>query len=85
MKTFYKFSGISNILCALLLFLSWFSIGIFMWDEISSQNFSAMVQNPAWMPVNFFYLAATILLIPGIFALYIKQTEKSGTLGLIAF
>ncbi|MFX0199890.1 MAG: hypothetical protein ACFFCW_27520 [Candidatus Hodarchaeota archaeon] len=85
MSTFYKFSGFSNILCALLLFLSWFSIGIFMWNEISSQNFSAMVQNPAWIPVNVFYLVATILLIPGIFALYFKQAEKSGTLGLVAF
>lgn len=56
-----------------------------MWDEISSQNFSAMVQNPAWIPVNLFYLVATILLIPGIIALYIKQAEKSGTLGLTAF
>ena len=85
MSTFYKFSGFSNILCALLLFLSWFSIGIFMWNEISSQNFSAMVQNPAWIPVNVFYLIATILLIPGIFALYIKQAEKGGTLGLVSF
>ena len=85
MSTFYKFSGFSNILCALLLFISWLSIGIFMWDEISSQNFSAMVQNPAWMPVNIVYLVATILLIPGIFALFIIQTKKSGTLGLVAF
>ena len=85
MVTFYKFSGISNILCAVLLFLSWFSIGIFMWNEISSQNFLAMVQNPAWIPVNIFYLIATILLIPGIISLYIKQAEKSGTLGLTAF
>jgi len=85
MTTFYKFSGFSNILCAILLFLSWFSIGIFMWDEISSQNFSAMVQNPAWIPVNIIYLVATILLIPGMFALYINQAQKGGTLGLVAF
>ena len=85
MKSFFKFSGFSNILCAVLLTLSWFSIGIFMWAEISSQNFLAMVQNPAWIPVNIFYLIAAILLIPGIIALYIKQAEKSGTLGLTAF
>lgn len=85
MSTFYKFSGFSNILCALLLFLSWFSIGVFMWDEIRSQNFSAIVQNPAWMPVNIFYLIATILLIPGIFVLYNKQVVKSGAFGLVAF
>jgi len=85
MSTFNRFCGFSNILCALLLFVSWFSIGILMWNEISSQNFSAMVQNPAWIPVNVFYLIATILLIPGIFALYIKQAEKGGTLGLVSF
>jgi hypothetical protein len=85
MLTLYKFSGSLNILCAVSLTLSWFSIGIFMWDEISSQNFLAMVQNPAWMPVNVFYLIAIILLIPGIIAFYVEQAEKSGTLGLTAF
>ncbi len=85
MSTLYKFSGFSNILCAALLTLSWFSIGIFMWNDINSGNFLAMVQNPAWIPVNIFYLIATILLIPGIIALYIKQAEKGGILGLTAF
>ena len=85
MLTLNKFAGFSNMLCAVLLSLSWFSIGIFMWDEISTGNFLAMVQNPAWIPVNIFYLIATILLIPGIIALYVKQAEKSGTLGLTAF
>lgn len=85
MLTLNKFSGFLNILCAVLLTLSWFSIGIFMWNEISTGKFLAMVQNPAWIPVNIFYLIATILLIPGIIALYINQAEKSGTLGLTAF
>jgi len=85
MITLNKFSGFSNILSAILLTLSWFSIGIFMWNEISAGNFLAMVQNPAWIPVNIFYLIATIFLIPGIIALYFNQTEKSGALGLIAF
>ena len=85
MKSLFKFSGFSNILCAILLILSWFSIGIFMWNEISTQNFLTMVQNPAWMPVNVFYLLATILLFPGIIALYIQQAEKIGNLGLTAF
>lgn len=85
MKSFFKFAGFSNILCAVLLTLSWFSIGIFMWDEISTGNYSAMVQNPAWIPVNVFYLIATILLFPGIIALYIKIAEKSGIPGLTAF
>lgn len=56
-----------------------------MWDEISLQNFSAMVQNPAWIPVNIIYLIATVLLIPGIVALFIKEAERSGTLGQAAF
>lgn len=81
----FKFSGFTNILCAILLTISWFSIGIFMWNEISTQNFSAMVQNPAWIPINVIYLLATILLAPGIVALYIQQAEKIGTLGLTAF
>lgn len=85
MSTFYKFSGFSSILCAILLFLSWFSIGILMWGEISAGDFSAMVQNPAWLPVNIFYLVATILLLPGVIALYIKQSELTGVPGLIAF
>lgn len=85
MNTFFKFSGFSNIVCAILLILSWFSIGIFMWSEISTQNFLLMVQNPAWIPVNVLYLLATILLIPGIIALYVQQAEKIGTLGLTAF
>ena len=84
LSAFYKFSGFSNILSSILIFISWFSIGIFMWKEISSNDVSAMVQNPAWIPVNVFLLAATMLLIPGIVALYIKQAEKSGTMGLVA-
>ena len=85
MKAFFNFAGFSNILCAVLLTLSWFSIGIFMWNEISTGNFSAMVQNPAWFPVNVFYLFATILLIPGIIALYIKLVEEIGIPGQFAF
>ena len=49
-----------------------------------TQDFSAMVQNPAWIPVNVFYLVATILLIPGIVALYVKQAQKSEILGVVA-
>lgn len=56
-----------------------------MWGEISAGDFSAMVQNPAWLPVNIFYLVATILLLPGVIALYIKQSELTGVPGLIAF
>ncbi len=85
MKKLIEISGITNIICAILLFLSWFSIGIFMWDEISNQNFSAMVQNSAWIPVNIFYLIATVLLLPGIIGLYLQQSEKFGNWGLIAF
>ena len=82
---FTRICGITNMICAILLFLSWFSIGIFMWDEISNQNFSAMVQNSAWIPVNIFYLIATVLLLPGIIGLYLQQSEKFGNWGLIAF
>ena len=85
MKKLVEFSGITNILCAILLFLSWISIGIFMWDEIVNQNFSALVQNPAWIPINIIYLIATVLLLPSILGLYIVQSEKSGNLGFISF
>ena len=85
MKKLIKFSGITNILCAILLFLSWFSIVIFMWDEITKQNFSALVQNPAWIPVNIFYLIATILLLPSVLGLYLVQSEKSGNWGFLSF
>ena len=43
-----------------------------------------MVQNPAWIPINIFYLAATILLLPGIVGLYLQQLEKYGNWGLAA-
>ena len=85
MKKLVKFSGIINIVCAALLFLSWISIGIFMWDEIANQNFSALVQNPAWVPINIFYLIATILLLPSILGLYLVQSKQSGNLGFISF
>ena len=85
MKKLIKLAGITNIMCAVLLFLSWFSIGIFMWAEISNQDFSAMVQNSAWIPVNIFYLIATILLLPSIIGLYLQLSEKIGNWGLTAF
>ena len=85
MKKLIKLAGITNIMCAVLLFLSWFSIGIFMWAEIRNQDFSAMVQNSVWIPVNIFYLIATILLLPSIIGLYLQQSEKIGNWGLTAF
>lgn len=85
MKLFMKFAGVTNWLCAILLLLSWCSIGLFMWAEISSQDFSAMVQNPAWIPINIFYLIATLLLIPGTIGLYNHLGDKTGKLGLWGF
>ena len=85
MKRLIRFSGLANILCATILFLSWFSIGIFMWDEIANQNFSALVLNSAWIPINIFYLIATILLLPSVLGLYLVQSEKSGNLGFISY
>ncbi len=85
MKKLIKISGVTNIICAVLLFLSWFSIGVFMWTEISNQDFSALVQNSAWIPINIFYLIATILLLPGIIGLYLQQLEKYGNWSLAAF
>ena len=84
MKAFFIFAGSSNIPCAILLCLSWFSIGIFMWNEISTGNYLAMVQNPAWLPVNVIYLLATLLLIPGIIALYLQGLEDKGIPGQFA-
>jgi len=85
MKKLVRIGGYTNIICAVLLFSSWFSIGAFMWAEISAQNFPAMVQNPAWIPVNIFLLIATLLLIPGLIGLYLRLSEKTGTLGIMAF
>ena len=85
LKKLVRIGGITNIICAVLLFCSWASIGAFMWKEISARNFSAMVQNPAWIPVNILFLIATLLLIPGIVGLYLRQAEKTGTLGIMAF
>ena len=84
MKAFFIFAGSSKILCAILLSLSWFSIGIFMWNEISTGNYLAMVQNPAWLPVNVIYLLATLLLIPGIIAIYLQGLEDKGIPGQFA-
>ncbi len=85
MEKLIRAGGTAHIICAVLLFLSWFSIGAFMWTEISAQNFSAMVLNPAWIPVNIFLLLATILLVPGIIGLFLRLSGKAGVLGMTAF
>ncbi|MBN2413269.1 hypothetical protein JXQ31_16440 [candidate division KSB1 bacterium] len=85
MEKLIRIGGTTHIICAVLLFFSWFSIGAFMWTEISAQNFSAMVQNPAWIPVNIILLVTTVLLIPGIIGLFLRLPEKAGVLGITAF
>ena len=68
---------ISEKLTAFLLFVSaimftgsWFSIPIFMWGHIRDQDFSALVQDPAWVPANISLLVATALLLPGTVGLF---------------
>jgi len=80
-----RISGISNILGAILLFLSFCSIGLFMWEELSSQNFTGLVVHPFWVPINIVFLISTILILFGLVGLYLKQAEKAGVWGMIGF
>jgi len=80
-----RISGLSNILGAILLFGSWCSIGLFMWDELSDQNFTGLVTHSYWMPINIVLLLSTFLLFLGLVGLYLKQAEKVGVLGMIGF
>ena len=76
-------SGLSNILGALLLLVSWCSFGLFLWEELSGQNFTGLVTHSYWMPINIVLLVSTLLLLFGLLGLYLKQPEKSGLLGMI--
>lgn len=80
-----RMSGLSNILGAILLFVSWFSIGLFMWEELSDQNFTGLVVHPYWTPINLMLLVSTFLLLFGLVGLYLKQAEKAGALGIVGF
>ncbi len=84
-KKLTALSGTTNIMSAVLLFCSWFSIGIFMRDEIMSMDFMGMVLNTAWIPVNIMFLIATVMLLPGIIGWYFVLPEKKGALSLAAF
>lgn len=80
-----RISGLFNILGAILLLVSWLSIGIFMWEELSSQNFTGLVLNSAWIPINTAVLISTFLILLGLVGLYLKQAEKAGRWGLAGF
>ena len=84
-KKLIQLCGLINIIAAILLFGSWCSIGLFMWKEISNQDFVGMVLNPNWIPVNIVYLVANVLLLPSLIGLYLKQVENAGRWGLIGF
>ncbi len=80
-----RISGLFNIFGAILLLVSWVSIGVFMWDELSSQNFTGLVLNPAWIPINIAVLISTFFILLGLVGLYLRQAEKSGWWGLAGF
>lgn len=80
-----RISGFSNILGALLLLVGWCSIGIFLWQELSSQDFTGLVLHPAWIPVNIAILISTFFILFGLVGIYLKQAEETGTWGLIGF
>lgn len=80
-----RISGLSNALGAALLFVSWCSIGLFMWEELVDKNFTGLVTHPYWIPINIVLLVSTFLLLLGLVGLYLKQAEKAGVLGIIGF
>ncbi|MFC1617545.1 hypothetical protein ACFL2K_04935, partial [Candidatus Margulisiibacteriota bacterium] len=76
MTKFIRICGTLSIISGVLFLASWFSMPIFLWPEISSQNFSAMVQNSAWTPINVIVLSSCFLLLPGLVGIYLKQADK---------
>ncbi len=82
MSKFIRICGTLSIISGILLLASWFSIPVFLWTEISTQNFSAMVQNPAWIPINGVVLASCFLLLPSLVGIYLKQAQNSGNVGI---
>ncbi|MGB8643743.1 MAG: hypothetical protein WCF84_00770 [Anaerolineae bacterium] len=46
---------------------------------------SSAALSPAWIPVHTLFLAADVFIAFGLFGLYLRQADKAGWLGLIAF
>ena len=65
------------LLCvsAIAMLASWLSIPPLMWDHLTDQDFSALVQHPMWIPVNVTLLIATVLLLPGMAGLFANLSK----------
>ena len=62
---------------AAALLVSWLSIPLLMWDHLRNQDFSALVEDPAWVPANIVLLLATALLLPGIVGIFARFGRDS--------
>jgi hypothetical protein len=78
-------SGWFNIIGAGLLAVWWFGIFVFIGDHVMKADFVAVVQDPAWIPLNLIGIGAVFLLVIGVFGIYLVQADKGGKVGLIGF
>jgi hypothetical protein len=81
-----KPAAILLLISAIALVVSWVSIPLFMWSHLRDQDFSALVQDPTWVPVNIALLIAAALLLPGITGLFNnlgKGASRGSALALI--
>ena len=72
-----KIAGIANIAYSALLIITGILFYIlFPVNEISS-NYSILVTQPGWIPINTIAMIATVFGIIGLFGMYIRQVKNS--------
>ena len=80
-----KTAGIANIAYSALLIITGILFYLLFPVTEISINYSRLVTQPGWVPINIITMIATVFGVIGLFGMYIKQVNKSRLLTSVGF
>lgn len=79
-NSFERITGMANLVYSITLLIAGILFYILLPVDKIATDYSLLVKQPGWIPLNILSMAAVIIGILGLLGIYIKQMKQSGIL-----